>query len=738
MFKRFHQNKGHRVQRRVDLLSRRRLLRAEQLETRQVLATFGTPWPDARGLTLSFPTDSAQIGAYNNSIRYSLDQVTDRLQWQEAVLRAFQTWAVQTNINIGLVEDRGDAFGAIGLSQKDPRFGDIRVGAFPQVGVLANALPFQTSAGTWSGDVLLNTQTNYFLGDWFSGSPIQVPAPDAKGPAIELFSVLLHEAGNALGLPDVNRPGTVMHQTYQRPLGRLTSTDVAAIRSLYGGPRVDLFETISNNSRGTATRIQYPTGFDGKSVVSIKGSLNTIADVDHYRFTPLSGRDTVTVRLRAAGISLLKSHLSVLDASGNVLADVKADSITANDLELEIGSLRDHRQLFIRVDGNGNDLFTIGDYQLELDYRPKQLQPVIEPIVFDADAVDEDEPTYFSPAETVDAIFSKVGLVDQETNVNNTLATATPLTSALGYLAETRYEYQAALTQGDVDHYRFRTPQSLQGAVSVELEAVGRDTPILRADVLDLQGRRVQARALPRPDGSVTFVLANPQPATEYVIRVRTAPTSVVKTGNYVLTVNVATEQASMVTVASGTVAATRVTWIPVRAYKTQLFRFDLQAISAVANRGIVATIYNAKTANAVGSFSAVSGQTMTDFVWLQQGDYFVRLESVAQPGTQLGSMQYVLQADGISDDQGPLPVDPTDPYGGFDPVPDPYGGMGAEIVPLPNPNPRTTPFLPDPNPVPDPVPDPYGGQLPYERPPIERPWYLDLYYRYYNYWQYG
>lgn len=234
---------------------RTRNMRLESLERREVLTTFGTPWPDARSLTVSFPTDNAQVGAYQNSLHSVLDQVADRKEWQEAVLRAFQTWAVESNINIGLATDRGDHFGAVGLTQNDPRFGDFRIGALPQEGVLANATPFQTNAGTWAGDVLINTQVNFFLDKWTPGVPVQVPPPNEKGSSIELFSVLLHEAGNSLGLADVNRPGTVMHQTYLRPIGALSSADKTALRSLYSGPRRDIFETVANNSRSSATVI---------------------------------------------------------------------------------------------------------------------------------------------------------------------------------------------------------------------------------------------------------------------------------------------------------------------------------------------------------------------------------------------------------------------------------------------------------------------------------------------------
>ncbi|MCC6510869.1 MAG: matrixin family metalloprotease, partial [Pirellulaceae bacterium] len=391
---------------------RKTKLKLERLERREVMATFGVPWPEPRNLSVSFPSDNASIGAYPNQLREKLDQVTDRQVWQEEVLRAFQTWAVHANINVGLVADRGDDFGTIGLTTNDPRFGEFRVGAFDQGSTLASASPFGTRNGTWSGDILLNTKTNYFLGDWQSTSPITVPAPNANGPAVELYSVLLHETGNALGLADNNTAGAVMNGLYSGPNGRLKASDIAEIRRLYGA-RTDPFEPRSNNTLGSSTPITYPAGYRGLTPVSRMGSVNSTADVDVYRFTPLRNQEKVTVRLWAAGISLLKAQLEVLDRKGNKLADVKADSIFNNNLQLEIGSLSDHTLLYIRVAKNSQDVFSVGDYRLELDYRPSNLQPSIVPPVYDADADDNDGGGTVDFV-SVDQLFANIGLIDPE------------------------------------------------------------------------------------------------------------------------------------------------------------------------------------------------------------------------------------------------------------------------------------------------------------------------------------
>jgi hypothetical protein len=87
----------------------------EHLENRQLLAAFGNAWADPRSISISFPSENTPIGSAQNRLRTTLDAVAPRLEWQTAILRAAQTWAENANINIGLVPDRGDNFGAVGL-----------------------------------------------------------------------------------------------------------------------------------------------------------------------------------------------------------------------------------------------------------------------------------------------------------------------------------------------------------------------------------------------------------------------------------------------------------------------------------------------------------------------------------------------------------------------------------------------------------------------------------------------
>lgn len=672
-------------------------------EERRLPAAFGTPWINPRDLDISFPTDDTTVGAYGNSMREVFDQVADRVVWQEAVLRAFQSWAVHANINIGLTADRGDPFGTVGLASNDPRFGEFRIGAFPQVGVLASALPYQPVAGSWSGDVLLNTQPHWFLADWKSTSPIQVPPANELGPAVELYTVLLHEAGNSLGIADSTTRGTVMYTNYDGPRGSLTSSDIASIVKLYGARR-DIYEPTRNETRRTATSITNPRGYTGAIPLSVNGSLNTVSDVDFYRFRPIAGKEKVSVRLWASGISLVKAKLEVLDSQGNKIADVKTDSVFDNNLEIEIGSLNPSRDYFIRVAANTTDQFGVGDYRLELDYRAPELRPSMNGPTHDADAEDEDSTPFLDV--TVDQLFSS-GLVSTEVGLNDTRGTATVLETAPGFLTGTRYEALASLGSAtDRDFYRIVAPRQTGGVMNVHVTSLGNLNPNLDVAVLNSRGDRVASLVKEPGNGTISVQVLEPVANETYTIAVRSESGTADRTGNYILTTDFATESAALQEFASGSLNGTTPAYTWMETGKSQLFRFDLSANSVGNRDGVQMTIIDAFSREIVGLVGAAAGTVRTEFFWLPQGQYMVRFDAISSTSQAPGLIHFRVLADAISDDQGPTPLNPLILY----PPPSTY------IQPPP---PPTTIYQP---------PATFPPVISYPLPILYPPWYTYQY----------
>src|SRR5262249_23272763 len=141
-----------------------RKLHLELLEDRTVPATFGIPWPNPGHLTLSFAPDGTQVGNQQSQLFRLLDAVGPTQTWQATILRAFQAWASSTNVNLSLVGDSGAPLGTVGPIQGDPRFGDIRITAVPlPADVVGVAMPFDPTAGSWAGDVELNSNCLFGL-----------------------------------------------------------------------------------------------------------------------------------------------------------------------------------------------------------------------------------------------------------------------------------------------------------------------------------------------------------------------------------------------------------------------------------------------------------------------------------------------------------------------------------------------------------------------------------------------
>src|SRR6266542_2720866 len=133
-------------------------LRIEQLEDRTLPATWGVAWPEADRLKVSFAPDGTNVDNAPSGLFQLFNSQAATRAWQTEILRALQTWAVNANINLGLVADNGKALGTAGPAQGNSAFGDIRLSARPLgADVLGLTAPYDATTGTRSGDVVFNS-----------------------------------------------------------------------------------------------------------------------------------------------------------------------------------------------------------------------------------------------------------------------------------------------------------------------------------------------------------------------------------------------------------------------------------------------------------------------------------------------------------------------------------------------------------------------------------------------------
>lgn len=609
----------------------------QNLEDRRMLAAFGTPWPDARELTISFPSDGVAIKHESNNIEATLDQVAPRQDWQELALRAYQTWAINADLNVGLRNDYDVKFGTPGLTSKDPRFGEFRIGAFPQMGVLANSVPFQAIAGTHSGDLLLNSNESFTFHDWNDGLPPD-PATLEAGDR-DLFSLLLHEAGNTLGMADTLDVDSVLHGKYVGPKGALTPDDIASIQALYG-QRSDPFEQFDNGQIQDAAIIPTPVGLDPSTqVIRSPGSLSSGSDVDTYRIDPIAGQTEVTIRLRSAGISLLMSTLQVLDEVGQVVGEATSSSVFDNDNVLEINGLQSYGVLYLRVlPADASDIYAVGDYLIEVDYRDASVQ-----------ASDPVSAGYQSGPESV---FANFDLIDPDDVVGGTVVEAQPI-AANSFGESAKFEVDSSISYaGDLDYWKITAPENVEGRLLVQVAGVGTDRPDMRLVIVDETGQSVGTAAKLKQDGTFSVEVAQPDPGQDYFIRISVDPSSTVGVGNYVAVAEFQTPSSQMNHMATGQVAQEADDFIRWTSSEARLFQFNLLAEGSSPDHAIRLTIYDAHTKQIHMIVVAQAGVTRGGYAWLQEGDYIFRFTALVDSQDDPSLVGYSLFIDGISDDQ--------------------------------------------------------------------------------------
>ncbi|MGV2337897.1 MAG UNVERIFIED_CONTAM: hypothetical protein LVR18_28725 [Planctomycetaceae bacterium] len=561
----------------------------EHLENRQLLAAFGNAWADPRSISISFPSENTPIGSAQNRLRTTLDAVAPRLEWQTAILRAAQTWAENANINIGLVPDRGDNFGAVGLASNDPRFGEIRVGAFPQSRVVANAVANLPISGTWGGDILLdsterwavsnsnsqqaNTGNNASSRCWYRRPvhhcsprdwPFAVPRRSLRDRSRHVSD--LHRAAAVTSLPPISpqfRQSTVLDRILSKPRQTIPAAQQPAL-------------TFSN-SAAAAKRLQVP------------GSLKDSSDVDVYSFQTLPGHSSATITLWAAGISLLDAEVEVRGTRGGRIDLQRAESIFRNNVRISLSQLTAGETYFVSVRKNNNTAFSVGDYQLDLDFRSGgQLASVI-PAPHDADPYMVKRRLANTESAAILQGLSSA-LIDPETTSNETPTTATALDSGFGFAAGTHYEAIGSLASAsDRDFYTIKAPAVVGGVLNVDLAPLGTTPVNAELYVMNAAGDRLAARMIRNADGTVQVQVQQPVASETYLIGVRTAPGAIVTTGNYALTADFSTASATMSTVLQSSVAVGQQRAVMLTSNKSQLFRIDLAAAAGSSQQGAAA-----------------------------------------------------------------------------------------------------------------------------------------------------
>ena len=656
-----------------------RKLTLEHLEDRLTPSAWGNVWPNPGHLTLSFAADGTGVNSGQSSLFQSLNTIGATAAWQQEILRAFQTWAVNSNINIGVVGDGGQALGSSGAVQGDSRFGDFRIAMLnnPTNVDVADTAGFDLAGSTWNGDMLFNGQYGFGI----------------KGAGqYDLFSVALHEASHSFGFADqATDPTSAMYAGYVGARTGLSSSDIAALQTLYGGPRK--ISSCGNNSFATALNLAHP---DQSPVAS---DISSATAADFYSFTTPAAAGTVmkgmtattsfTVQLQAAGISLLESNVTVFDAAHNVVGSGSTTNPLANNVTVQINNAKPSTTYFVQVTGAAGTVFGIGSYQMSIKFPTSTVV------------------TTSSSSTTMPA--------------NNSMGTAQVLSSIQMSANGQGFTYSSGgnlTTAGQGDYYQVVAPALPSGGQEMlTVTAASIDTNGLRSTitVFDGAGNVLPCTVINNGNGTFTVQLGGITAGTNFYLEVN-APAGVTQNvGKYSLTVQFNNDAATTFSqLASATISQSTVIGYQSMAVAqggVVQFNFSADVGASTVSSAVRMTIYDQNN-NQVFTSVAFAGQgPSTGFNFLSAGSYTVRFNAATQAGAPMPDIAWTLGARRLSDPLDPVTIDPTAAPTGASPSGISVGastGGGLATLPVVDPysNPTTgpAPSSPSPTTVPGPT----------------------------------
>ncbi len=636
--------------------SRSRRLSIETLEPRLLLDGNGFITGNDVYLTLSFAPDGTDIANESNSIAARFDTIAPTADWQDAILRAFQTWAVETNADIGIVSDNGDPFGSPGPSQNDIRFGEIRIGAIamtPSVGAVSVPVDGLVT-GTWFADVVFNTAFNYTTLD-------------------DIYAVALHEAGNVFGLEDNSDTNSPLY-IGGAPTGLPpTANDLAALHQLHGLRFPDFNESeedgpTNNDSFSNATDldlVEFGLGDDGSAPSIVYGDITDNLDRDFFELeTPEDYTGPLTIQVRSTGISLLSPTVKVYDDNQQLVAQATATSTRGDWLTLSLPSVVSDEDYYIEIAGAAPGLYGIGGYSLvaTLDGVNQVSQEEIDAIAGGQFRfLEQEEISKFFDTDEDD-------LFGDDLHTDDTPLTAAGLQTTPGFANAAQYEIIASISNStDIDYYSLRSPALLPvplDVMTVLVRSLDDGGLIPSVTVLDINGLPVPSTILANGGGEYIIQVDGVILDSDYQIKVEAADNlGPFNSGNYRLTVTFGSQATQLAPLSTGTVG-NGITQNIHSLYigQPQLLHIALQIDPAATTSptAVVATIKN-DLGEIVYQIAAAPGETRSrEAVLLDAGSYTVEITPFTLDGSTPPAISYSLLGTSISDLFVGDPDDPT------------------------------------------------------------------------------
>jgi hypothetical protein len=344
----------------------------EGLEDRLVLSSIdGGQWSHPERITYSFMPDGTSIGGIPSNLFHTLNAVAPTATWEQAFEKAAAVWQQVTGINMVHVSDDGSPVGGSGDQQGDPRYGDIRIGAYPQqTGQLGLAfLPPPVNGGPDAGDLFINSNVQWHINNNY-----------------DLETVALHEIGHALGMGHSQTAAAEMYASYNEMKQTLNSDDVRGIQSIYGPAP----SPVAHN-QSLSTAIDLTPWLNAQGQAALAGQVvSAVSDYNWYKVTvPASTNGTMTVTMQSTNLSSLAPRLAVFRSNGASIGQSLTPNVYGSTVSYTVRGVSPGQVYYIRASAANNGPGSNGAYAIEANFGSTPQAAVAAPNTTVAQQLDQ-------------------------------------------------------------------------------------------------------------------------------------------------------------------------------------------------------------------------------------------------------------------------------------------------------------------------------------------------------------
>ncbi len=339
----------------------------DSLESRRLMTSgptdyvlSGESWANPSKITYSFPPDGTPWDGGTNDLNAVMSADYPAGNWQRIIAEALQTWASVANINVVPVADGGEPFNTTGLTQGDPRFGDIRVGGYN----------FDSST------VLAQSYNPPPNGITARATSRSTPAsPGARPPPTTSTASCSTRRAWRLGMGETTVPTAVMNRIYGGVRFGLEPVDINGIQAIYGPRLPDQYQA-AGAATSAATAYDVSGGLatiaPGVEQATLFGvSLDAIGDTEYFSVVAPAGGspETLYAIANSQGISSLSPKVTIYNTSMQPLGTAGDPDAWSDRQYATATGLVPGQRYIIAVTGATGDVFSVGDYAFQLIFK---------------------------------------------------------------------------------------------------------------------------------------------------------------------------------------------------------------------------------------------------------------------------------------------------------------------------------------------------------------------------------